>query len=257
MKRIMFIALLACGLSVSTQSVQAAPSLLLENFESHTVNSWPSSWLKDANASSDPANNKIVIDPSDPSNKALQLYGRPDGNWAAIGYHAYTYSDHLSFSFRLFSGSGDTYGNQPGRGFVGIKNGPQWHFSTPGVALIWTSLVDNSFHGIGGMNLGSFEKETWYTVDTEYNRIGYDFSVSYRIDGVYKGVDTITTSYSPDTTFGYLQLHSGDRAALFDDIAISEMPSSPSIPAPSALLLVSVGLGAMRLRRRQTEGNAR
>ena len=254
MKRItMFVAMLSVFMFATITN--AGTIVFQEDFENYGLNTWPSTWIKDANASSDPSNNKIVTDPANYSDKVLQLYGVPDGNWAAIGYHEFQYSDSLLFNFSIFSGSGDTHGNQPDRGYVGITNGPQW-YSTPGLSLFYARLIDGNFHGIGGGNLGSFQKETWYDVEIEYFRNEYDISAKYWINGNYVGDDAKTISFSTDTTFGYLQLHSGDRVALFDDITISTGSGPNPVPEPTSMLLLGTGLiGLAGIRRKvKSEG---
>ena len=80
MYRVLWVAVLAVGFDVFSQSALSQSYVFQEDFEDYGINTWPSSWLKDANAQSNPSNNKTVVDPLDPSNAALQLYGAPNGN---------------------------------------------------------------------------------------------------------------------------------------------------------------------------------
>lgn len=242
------------SMSASAALAQSENTIFFDDFEAYDVNTWPSPWQPDANAVTDPSRNRITLDPLDPNNQVLQLYGVVGtGRWAASGYHPVNLPDAFRTSFRIYNGS-ETIGS-PGhnyKGTLGTKHGTHW--SNRGTRFI-------QFHGDGtlraydGTVLQSYDTERWYDVAVDYLRLDDGIHLTYRVDGQHRGQMVAPESWwdIPGSPQDHFQISAQAGTVYYDDVHITSLipepaprldPPSPPEPQGQNLVLITHGLGS-------------
>lgn len=182
--------------------------LLEENFESYSLNTWPSPWYPDASADTNPANNKIVQDPQNSSNNVLKLYGTVGGCWGALTYHPIVFPEDFYIDLKVYNGSELLSGCHQGRGGFGMRHGTYWYGVTnPGYTFILFHEDTTFGHG-------------WNDVKVHYARTGDQVMLTYWIDGKYLDTITETVDLSKHLTMDYFELSVQEGSVYFDDIRI-------------------------------------
>lgn len=243
-----------CLMLLGFASVCMGNTLIDDDFESYSLDTWPSSWVPDANAVSDPSRNKIALDPTDPTNKVLQMYGVVGSYWGALAYHPVDFPDAFQTSFRVYNGSESLGPGHTNRAAAGLRNGTHWACVTNPYRGLCSFHDDGTLTGYGdalpdgGIVLQSYNTNQWYDVTVDYVRGSYSVSLTYWIDGQNRGQTSIPLStWDPPAgkPYNHLELQVGAGTVYYDDVRIT-------VPEPATLsLLVLGGLTMLRKRRRR------
>ena len=190
-----------------------------DDFESYALNTWPSRWSADANAS-DVANNKIVADPANAANKVMRMYGALGSYWGALGYLPCPIPDDFTLDVRVYNGtevipaSGHQY-----RCVVGLRQGTSWNnyartllvFDKTGNAL----RLDNTV-------IGQYALGTWHQVRLQYHRTATTITVDYWINGVAAGSASETlANVAGENSLDHIELQVSAGSGYFDDVALA------------------------------------
>ena len=104
-----------------------AGASVMEDFQSYPLNTWPSPyWTGDGNTNTNPANNRVELDPVGGQNQVLKLYGAPSGGWASLAYYPAAFSDEYFLEASVYNGSEFVGGAGGIRGIVGMRTGTYW-----------------------------------------------------------------------------------------------------------------------------------
>jgi len=249
MKGLLFIGIVLFGL------VSSIYGDLTDNFESYTLNTWPSSnWVPDGNAKTDTTHNTIALDPANPTNQVLKLYGVVGSFWAALTYNAYSFPTDYVIEASVFNGTEviPTSGHEV-RASIGMRNGVYWNSATNPVRNLILFHKDGHICAGDYSFLGTYETDRWYDVKIHYQRIGDDLLLEYWLDGSFLGDRTsIISNLSIEESLDHIELAAGAGSAYFDDIHVSP------VPIPGAVLLGAIGLSmaGLKLRKRICENRS-
>ena len=190
-----------------------------EDFEVYSLNTWPSpDWVKDANASSDPSNNIILIDPTDAGNKVLKLFGQLNSCWGALAYKQCSFPEEFSIEVRVFNGSEVLSGCHPDRAYVGLRQGTSW--SNPSRPLIQFLGNGNIVAGDGSI-LQGYQTDQWYDIKILYKRNDTDLNLKYYINGLDRGqIEISITDLPSEISLDHIDLAVQEGSAYFDDVEI-------------------------------------
>lgn len=223
------------------QPILASAVLVQDDFESYSIGSWPTGWIKDGNAQNDPANNRIVADPTDSSNKVLKLFGMLNASWAGIAYAPVSYPSEFTIQFRVYNGSENLTGAHPDRATLWMIQGTNWW--NPGHGFLYLTGT-GEIYGYGTENssmIGTYQTERWYDMKILYRRQGTNLLTKYWIDGLEVAQFNDTISDLPkELSFDHLAFAAQEGTVYFDNVLIT--------PEPGTVLLL--GLGGMVLRKR-------
>lgn len=193
-------------------------AILSDDLEGYELDTWPSSWVPDANATSNPANNMIVQDPEDPSNQVLKMYGSVGGCWGAIGYRECSITDELYIEAKVYNGSESLSGCHPSHAYIGVQQGTSW--TNYGRGLILFNGDGNITAGDGSV-LQGYQTERWYNVKIHYKGVDDNLTLRYWIDGVYRGQVEITINDILDEiSLDHVSLSAYEGSAYFDDVKV-------------------------------------
>lgn len=220
MKKALLLTLILCiyALLSANNNVYAATTLISEDFESYTVGTWPTPWVPDANAH-DSSNNKIVLDPEDPSNQVLKLYGSVGGCWGALTYYPMNLLEDFYIEAKVYNGSETLTGCHPYRGGFSLRHGTYWYAVTnPSFGLM-------SFHQTtAGPSINdvllNYQVNRWYDTKIHYNRSGDQVTLTYWIDGEYLGQIIKVVDLEKHLTMDHFQLDAQEGSAYFDDVKV-------------------------------------
>ncbi len=215
---------------------------LVDNFESYALNTWPSSgWTADGDA-----DGRVVLDPTNPSNQVLRLYGVVGSYWATLAYHPQPFPEEFILEASVYNGSEYLSGvGHNARAEIGMRDGTSW--VNPARGLI-------SFGGDGlihaetrsGTILGAYVTERWYDVAIHYRRNAQDVSLEYYLDGTYLGaVKSAIWHQSIENSFDHIDLSAQAGTAYFDDIKMNVVP----LPGAAILGFAGLSFAGWRLRR--------
>ncbi len=190
--------------------------ILVEDFESYSLNSWPSLWVPDANAH-DSANNRIVLDPDNPTNQVLKMYGALNGCWGALGYHPMDLPEDFYIEFKVNNSSESLTGCHQGRSQFGLKHGTYW--GNPGYSLML--FHEDPTVGKGWQDvLSNYQQNHWHDVRIHYERSGDQVALTYWMDGAYLGQISESVDLARHLTMDHFNLIVQEGSAYFDDIRI-------------------------------------
>jgi hypothetical protein len=190
--------------------------LMNENFESFSLNSWPSGWIRDANAYNSNYN-KIVQDPVNSENKVLKIYGSVGGCWGALTYNPVVFPDDFFVEIKVYNGSETLSGCHPARGNFGLIQGAYW--SHPAYSLMLFKN-DNTVGKSWSDFLSSYQTNQWYNVKIHYERSGDQVTLTYWIDGDLIGQVTESVDLNIHLTMDHFELVAMEGSVYFDDIRI-------------------------------------
>lgn len=186
-----------------------------ENFESYEVNTFPSTWVKDGNASS-ASTNFVTDQTSSEGSKSLQLYGSVGGCWGSIGYRALNTTSPYFIEMDIKNGTENLSGCHPNRAAIVLRQGTSW--TNPGRLFVY-------FYNDGNIHLGDeisdkFSTDIWYTVKIKYDKISSsEVKITYWINNVLKGEYTVDADSGEDE-FTNLEIAVEEGTAWFDNITV-------------------------------------
>lgn len=207
----------SAGSDVAAKSNYITVSPLLnDNFESYTVGSFPSSWVADGNATEISQNN-IVNNISYSSTKSLKLFGSLGGCWAALAYHSLNTSAPFEVELAVRNGNEVLSGCNPDRATIGLRNGTSW--MNP--QRLFVKFDGNGrIYGGGGLDLVSYNTNTWYLLRIKYERISSSqIRLSYWINNNYVAYETLS-AINEESQLNNLEISVLEGSAWFDDIKI-------------------------------------
>ena len=185
-----------------------------DNFESYTVGSFPSSWVADGNATEISQNN-IVNNISYSSTKSLKLFGSLGDCWAALAYHSLNTSAPFEVELAVRNGNEVLSGCNPDRATIGLRNGTSWR----NPQRLFVKFDGNGrIYGGGGLDLGSYNTNTWYLLRIKYERISSSqIRLSYWINNNYVAYETLS-AINEESQLNNLEISVLEGSAWFDDI---------------------------------------
>ncbi len=222
---------------------------LVDNFQSYTLNTWPSSsgWTMDGNADG------LVVadpDPTNPSNQVLRLYGKVGEYWATLAYYPQSFPDEFILKTSVYNGSEYILGGgHHERAIIGLRTGAAWPGWTNPARDLLIFNGDGTVLGSEWDPIGTYNTQQWYDVTIHYRRNAQDVSVQYWLDGVDLGAHTYglaAGSQSIERGFDHINLTAGAGTAYFDDIEMKVVP----LPGSVFLAFTAVSLVGWRLRGR-------
>jgi len=188
-----------------------------ESFESYPTGFFPSAWIRDGNANDTTANH-VTTTAFSGGEKSLRLYGTIGGCWAAIAYHPLIVTAPFELEVAVRNGNESLSGCNPDRAIIHLRQGLSW--TNPARTLI-------HFKGNGNINsaagniLQTYTSLTWYVVRVRYERLSpTQVRISYWINGVYKGVETLAADAQEDQMTN-LELSALEGTVWFDDVKIN------------------------------------
>jgi hypothetical protein len=150
---------------------------------------------------------------------ALQLHGVVGQFWGALAYHPVDFGESYALSLRIYNGDEviPSTGHQQRAG-VGMLHGTYW--SNPGFALL-SCKKDGNMIAADGSVLQSYSTNRWYDVRIGYQRNFTEIQVSYRIDGVNRGVVSVPVSdWLDNNPLDQIALSANAGTARFDDVSL-------------------------------------
>ena len=212
---ILSVLLMLCVVSAAISS-----TLVQENFESYSLNTWPSSWSGDGNAD-DSANNKIVQDPTNPSNKVLKMYGNVGGCWGALAYYPCAFPNDFWVEARVRNGSEILSGCHPYRAGFGMRHGTYWYGAT-NPAFDWVQFTNTSLAtGWSDVLLPNYQTNQWYNFKIHHERSGDQVTATYWVNGQYVGQRIISVSnYPANLPLNHFEIFAQEGSVYFDDIKV-------------------------------------
>ena len=185
-----------------------------EDFESYTINSFPSTWVKDANAS---AGGNYIDSNGYESDQCLKLLGKINGCWGAIAYHNVNATKPFEIEIAIKNGNETLGGCHPDRGYLGLRKGTSW--SNPARELI-KFMGNGDIKSGGGNTLGTYSTLTWYHLRVRYERVNStNISLSYWINNDFKGTE-ILPSISSEEDLDNIDITIQEGSAWFDEIKV-------------------------------------
>jgi hypothetical protein len=183
-----------------------------ENFEAYAAGSWPSlHWIMDANGGS--IDNTVAYDGS----QSLKLLGQIGGCWAGIGYRALNTTTPFYIEAMIRNGSESLSGCHPDRGDICLKEGTSW--MNPGRQLVSFKGDGTILSSSGNMVLSTYSTLQWYKIKVLYERDGSNITLSYWIDDVLKGSETLAAK-PEESDMTYLGVECQEGSAWFDDVKV-------------------------------------
>ncbi len=211
-----------------------------DDFESYVLNTWPSRWAADGNAS-DAANNKVVTDPTGGANKVLKLYGVLGGFWGALGYLPCSIPNDFTLEVRVFNGTETipSSGHQSRCG-VGLRKGTYW--GNYGRGLISFDKNGNATR-IDGTVIGQYTLGIWHQIKVQYQRKATSITVTYWMNGVAAGSASQTlTDVAGENSQDHIDLSVNAGSGYFDDVVLTTASAPVTISTVSPLASGMVGL---------------
>ena len=187
-----------------------------EGFELYSVQIFPNTWIKDANAN-DLSNNFVTDNTSTEGSKSLKLYGQIGGCWAAICYRSLSTSYPFFIEVDIKNGNEILSGCHPDRAVVALKKSTTW---TNPVGRSLVQFYRDGFLYLAGEKTDQFTTNTWYTIKIKYEKISLaEMKFTYWINGTYKGNISYPVMDEEDQ-ITYVELAVEEGTAWFDNVRI-------------------------------------
>jgi len=232
--------------NVASTSLPTTPttSTIIEfDFEDGDENTWPTDWVKDANASA--AGNGLVSDPVDSSNQALRLFGSVGGCWGALTYTPCDFPTDFYIECDVYNGTETLSGCHPDRGNLGMRNGTSW--SNP-ARRFFLFKGDGDILGTDNTTIGTYNTGEWYHVKVHYSRIGANLTMSYWINGASAGQSNIVIDdLAREESLDHFELTVQEGSSIFDNIKVYTDGSPAILAAPGSLSASSISSSQISL----------
>ena len=202
-----------------TYIVVSSTSSWKDSFESYTVNTFPSIWTADGNAT-DNSKNYVDNNYSYEGNQSLRLYGQIGYCWGALAYHPVNLSPPFYITVYIRNGNEILSGCHPNRAGIGLREGTSWQNPDRG---FMTFQQDGTITSGGkSVDLGSYESLKWYKIKVLYEVLANNqIKLSYWINDSYKGSEVLS-SIDEEDKLTNLSLSVDEGNAWFDNVIISQ-----------------------------------
>ena len=185
-----------------------------ETFEDNLVNSFPSDWIADANASTTPTKNIVI---SENGNHVLQLYGAMGDCWGSLAYHERKIEPPYDIKIKIKNGTKDLYGCHQSRATVGLRNSDSW----TGKGLSLLNFKENGdLYGAENTFVMNVPNGKWndYKIEFDETQNG-NYNVNYYVNDTLR--KTIPNIFLPLNYKNY-ELSCNEGYAYFDDLEVIE-----------------------------------
>ena len=197
----------------------------VNDFESYSSGTWPSTWVADANAS-DLSSNYIDNSTASQGSQSLRMHGALGASWGALAYHPLSLTAPLEVEIAVKNGNETLTGAHPDRAYIGLRKGTSW--SNPARMFVLFKGDGTIVSGGGNVTLGTYSTLTWYTVKIRYEKpSSSQVKISYWINGVFKG-DEILTTIAEEDQLNNLDLTAQEGTVWFDNVNVSSYTNSIS-----------------------------
>lgn len=251
MKKFVYVITFLMLIAIAIPNAIASP-ILSDDFESYSEAHWPyPNWYPAFNAYTDPFNNRIELDPTNPSNQSLKLHGglrslgEQEHAWAASAYSRYDFTDSFTVEARIYNGSELLVGGHPDRGTIRLAYDVFGQSTSNNSRILVRFLGDGTLIGAdNSVLLESYDTERWYDIKVQYARIDDDVSLHYWIDKNDLGIININdVNMVLELAYNQLQLTAPKGTVFFDDVLVT--------PEPATLSLLALGGLALRKRNKK------
>ncbi|MFH1527492.1 MAG: dockerin type I domain-containing protein [Bacteroidota bacterium] len=188
----------------------------LEDFESYSVSTFPSTWIPDGNGpniSSNYVDNSV----SSSGSNSLRLFGEINSCWGALAYRELNAKPPFYVEVKIRNGDESLGGCHPMRGGLSLRHGTSWTNPSRRFILFDDGII---YGGDDSMALGSFQTLTWYTIKVLYEQPSpNNIRLSYWVDDVFKGSQNYE-AFDVESQLLNLELVVQEGTAWFDDVKV-------------------------------------
>ena len=187
-----------------------------DDFESYPVGTYPTTWVKDANAH-DLAKNYVDGAFSYSGSKSLRLYGYIGGCWAALTYHGLGTTSPFVIEVAIMNNNDNLYGCHPGRAKISLREGTSW---TGHERFILYHRGTGEVVSGTGASLGTYVPLTWNKWTISYERMpDSKVRIQYWLNGEHKLTENLPEFWF-EGSLNNLELSVDEGTAWFDDICV-------------------------------------
>lgn len=188
------------------------------NFEEYPINTFPTDWIADGNATN---SSYGFVDNSNSSSglNSFKLFGRTGACWAAIAFKQFELDPPFSISLDVKTGDESVSGCHPDRAHVGIAKGASWR--VPGARSLINFLKEGTIK-VGTDTIRSYATNVWYNVLIKYEYQSKDsIKETVWLDDI-QICEFIFPAFEEEQDFRYLKLEASEGSAWFDNIEMSK-----------------------------------
>ena len=191
-------------------------SIWTENFESYALLTFPSTWIKDANAY-DISTNFVTDVTASEGGKSLKLYGMVNGCWASIIFRSLETTSPYIIEIDVKNGDESLSGCHPDRAIIALKKNTTWQI--PGGRALVQFYRDGYIY-LAGDKKDSYTTNTWYKLKIQYEIISStEVKLSFWINNDFKG-DITKPIMTDEDQFTYLEIAVEEGTAWVDNIRV-------------------------------------
>lgn len=186
-----------------------------EKFETYAINTFPSTWIKDGNAT-DIKTNFVTDVTSSEGNKSLKLFGRLGGCWGSIAYKGLETSSPYIVEVDIKNGDENLSGCHPNRAAIVVREGNSW--TNPGRGFIL--FKEDGYIYLAGEKSDKYTPNVWYKVKIKYEKSSTtEIKLSFWINDDFKG-DFTQPTISEENLLTNLEIAVEEGTAWFDNISV-------------------------------------
>jgi len=201
-----------------------------ESFESYSNGTFPSSWIKDGNASNN-SYNYVTNTTSSDGSKSLKLYGTSGGCWAALVYKSLDVSSPFFIEIDIRNGNESLTGCHPERAGIGLRKGTSW--TNPSRSFV--QFDGDGFIYLAGSKSDAYITDSWYKIKVKYEKKSSEqVKLSFWINNEFKGEKTVPTKNDEDLLTN-LELNVQEGTAWFDNIKVYKFHGEPCPGTPTVI----------------------
>ncbi len=222
---------------VTPLAAGAATQYFFDDFESYSLNSYPTSFTQIYNGSGD-ADQKVIstTGPDASSTQVFQLVGR--SGWASE--HIWLLPTTLPATLVIQAYIRPVSGQWPGR--FGLRN-PSGSWGTRVSAVLFDSSGNITALQNGSdsdkVQLGTYTMNTWYLVRMEHHLSARTYDVY--IDGVQVGTDIPMHPTLDPTQLHLTAGNTGSNTIYFDDVGVYDADPTMSSPVVTTQAVTGIG----------------